>query len=62
MKPETVEELKDLLGEKNVPKKQKEVDWLMKFAQETVQKKGEDWLKKNLSIFLRQWEYVAALL
>jgi hypothetical protein len=62
MKPETLEELKDLIGEKNLPKKQKELDWLLKYAQETVQKKGEDWLKKHLETFLRQWQYVASLL
>ncbi len=62
MKPETLEELKDLIGEKNLPKKQKELDWLSKYAQETVQKKGEDWLKNNLDTFLRQWQYVSTLL
>lgn len=62
MKPETLEELKDLIGEENLPKKQKELDWLLKYAQDMVQKKGEDWVKKNLDTFLRQWNYVASLL
>ncbi len=35
---------------------------MLKYAQETVQKKGEDWLKDNLETFLRQWQYVSSLL
>jgi hypothetical protein len=62
MKPETPEELRELIGEKNIPRKQKELDWLLRYTQETVQKKGEDWLKKNLETFLRQWQYVSSLL
>ena len=62
MKPETADDLRELIGEKNLPKKQKEMDWLLKYTQETVQKKGEDWLKKNLNVFLRQWNYLASLL
>jgi hypothetical protein len=62
MKPETLEELKELIGEKNLPQKQKELDWLLKYAQETAQKKGEDWLKTHVETFLRQWHYVASLL
>ncbi len=61
MKPETLEELRDLIGEKNLPKKQKQLDWLLKYARYKVERKGEDWLrkKKNLKFFLRQWNYVA---
>ncbi len=59
MFPETIEELKLLLGENNIPKEQLELDAFLKFAQETVKRRGPGWLENNKSAFWRQWEYVA---
>ncbi len=62
MFPQTVEELRDLIGEANIPKRQREIDALMKMTQEVIEKRGLDYLKKNKAAFLRQWEYVAYVL
>jgi hypothetical protein len=62
MIPNNPEELKALLGEDCLPEKEYELDWLIKWTQEMVQKKGEDWVKSNRTALLRQWEYVRTLL
>ena len=62
MVPNNPEELKALLGDEGLPEKESELDWLLKWTQEMVGKKGEDWVKKNRSALLRQWDYVRTLL
>ena len=60
--PSNLEELKTLLGEEGLPKKKDELDWLLKWSHDMVEKKGADWVKKNRFALLRQWEYIRNLL
>jgi len=62
MIPSNPEELQSLLGEGCIPKRKKELDWLLRWTQEMVEKKGEDWVKRNRAALLRQWEYMRTLL
>ncbi len=62
MSPNNPEELKALLGDEGLPEKEYELDWLLKWIQEMVEKKGKDWVKRNRTALLRQWEYVRTLL
>ncbi len=62
MSPNNPEELKALLGDEGLPEKEYELDWLLKWTQEMVEKKGNDWVKRNRSALLRQWEYIRTLL
>jgi hypothetical protein len=62
MSPNNLEELKALLGDEGLPEKESELDWLLKWTQEMVEKKGKDWVKRNRTALLRQWEYVRTLL
>ena len=62
MSPNNPEELKALLGDEGLPEKEYELDWLLKWIQEMVEKKGQDWVKRNRPALLRQWEYVRTLL
>ncbi len=56
------EELRALLGDEGLPEKESQLDWLLKWTQEIVEKKGEDWVRKNRAALVRQWEYVRTLL
>ncbi len=62
MSPNNPEELKALLGDEGLPEKESQLNWLLKWTQEMVEKKGEDWVKRNRTALLRQWEYVRILL
>jgi hypothetical protein len=62
MSPNNPEELKALLGDEGLPEKEYELNWLLKWTQEMVEKKGNDWVKRNRSALLRQWEYIRTLL
>ena len=62
MIPNNPEEFQSLLGEDFLPERKKELDWLLKWTQEMVEKKGKDWVKRNRAALLRQWEYVRTLL
>jgi hypothetical protein len=46
MSPSNLEELKALLGDEGLPEKESELDWV----------------KRNRTALLRQWEYVRTLL
>lgn len=60
--PATLEELKRLFGDGFRTKNQNELEWILRFTQEQVRKKGEDWVKNHRVALLRQWEYVKSLM
>ncbi len=62
MSPDILEGLKNLIGEKNLPKTARELDFLADVINDAVKRNGTDWVKKNREALLRQWEYCAALL
>ncbi len=62
MSPDYLEDLKTLVGEKYLPKTNKEMDFFAKIIQDAVNRNGEEWVKQNREALVRQWEYCAALL
>ena len=62
MAPDTLEGLKDLLGENHLPKTEKELNWLLQIIQDAIRRNGLDWVKENREAVIRQWEYCASLL
>ncbi len=62
MAPDTLEGLKDLLGENHLPKTEKELNWLFQIIQDAIRRNGLDWVKQNREALLRQWEYCSSLL
>ncbi len=62
MSPDILEGLKNLVGEKNLPKTAKELDFLAAIVDDAVKRNGTDWVKRNPEALLRQWEYCASLL
>jgi hypothetical protein len=62
MSPEALEGLKTLIGEKNLPKTDKELAWLANIIEDAIKRNGADWVRENRESLLRQWNYCEALL
>ncbi len=62
MSPDVLEGVKTLIGETNLPKTAKELDWFVNIIQDAIKRNGADWVRQNREALLRQWEYYAALL
>ncbi len=62
MSPDALEGLKTLIGERNLPKTSKELDFFAAIINDAVKRNGADWVKRNREALLRQWDYCASLL
>ena len=56
-----LEKTMELLGSTNIPGTPEELEQLVQWTQNSVNDKGEAWVRRHKGLLLDQWEYILSL-